>query len=60
MNKNLINVSASGERAKGREGAEKTADEGTTPNKGKPGKQGKDETVLGEINDDAKKKRNER
>ncbi|PHQ24171.1 hypothetical protein CLH62_14655 [Marinobacter guineae] len=59
MNKNQVNVSASGERAKGREGAEKTADDKTTPDKGKPRKHGKDETVLGEINDDAKKKQND-
>jgi hypothetical protein len=60
MNTNQVNDSGSGEKGKAREGAEKTADEETTPNKGKPGKHsGKDETVLGEINDDAKKKGNE-
>lgn len=50
--------SASGERS--REGAEKATEEETNRQKQKAGKQGgKDDTVLGDINDDAKKKRNE-
>ncbi|WP_373001839.1 hypothetical protein [Marinobacter sp.] len=59
MNTNKVNVSASGERAKASEGEEKAARDESRPGKSKAGKHGnKDQTVLGEINDDSKKQQN--